>query len=385
MSKPAANASSPSREQTLRELLELKLALDESAIVATTDAQGIITAVNDRFCRISRYSREELLGRNHRIINSGHHPKEFFQDLWQTISSGKVWRGEIKNRAKDDSVYWVGTTIVPFLDEVGRPWQYMAIRFEITDRKRAEEELRAKQTELADRAEALARSNADLEQFAYVASHDLQEPLRMVSSFTQLLAKRYKGRLDADADEFIRYADEGAQTMQAMIRDLLAYARLDAAVPSRFPLPLDAALDGALLILHVALAEAAPILRRKPLPEVPGDLAQLVQLYQNLVGNALKFRRTDQVLEIEFGASKEPGHWRCWVKDNGIGFDSRHADRIFTLFQRLHARDAFPGSGIGLAFCKRILERHGGRIWVHSAPGKGSTFFFTLPTDRSHP
>lgn len=375
----------PSSDQTLRELMELKVALDESAIVATTDAAGTITNVNERFCRISQYSREELLGRNHRIINSGHHPPEFFQELWRTISAGKVWRGEIRNRAKNGAFYWVDTTIVPFLDEAGRPWQYMAIRFEITDRKRAEEDLKAKQAELKQRAEALARSNAELEQFAYVASHDLQEPLRMVSSFTQLLAKRYKGRLDADADEFIRYATEGAQTMQTMIRDLLAYARLDAAAPSGLPLPLDAALDGALLNLRTALEEAAPVLRRGPLPEVAGDLGQLTQLFQNLVGNALKFRRPGQPLEIDIGAAPEGLGWRCWVKDNGIGFDAKYADRVFALFQRLHAKDAFPGSGIGLAFCKRIVERHGGRIRVESTPGEGSTFTFTLPTERSQP
>lgn len=366
------------QEQTLRELLELKQTLDESAIVATTDAAGTITYVNDRFCKISQYRREELLGRNHRIINSGHHPKAFFQELWKTISGGRVWRGEIKNRAKDGSFYWVGTTIVPFLDEAGRPWQHLAIRFEITDRKRAEEALEA-------RAEALARSNAELEQFAYVASHDLQEPLRMVSSFTQLLARRYQGQLDADADEYIRFAVEGAKTMQAMIRDLLAYARLDAAAPSALPLPLDAALDGALLNLRAALEEAAPALRRDPLPEVPGDLGQLTQLFQNLLGNALKFRQAGRPLEIGIGAAREGDAWRCWVKDNGLGFDVKHADRIFTLFQRLHARDAYPGSGIGLAFCKRIVERHGGRIWVESLPGEGSTFCFTLPADRSQP
>lgn len=368
-----------------QDLLDLKQALDASAIVATTDAAGTITNVNERFCRISQYSREELLGRNHRIINSGYHPPEFFQELWRTISAGKVWRGEIRNRAKNGAFYWVDTTIVPFLDEAGRPWQYMAIRFEITDRKRAEEDLKAKQAELEQRAEALARSNAELEQFAYVASHDLQEPLRMVSSFTQLLAKRYKGRLDADADEFIRYATEGAQTMQAMIRDLLAYARLDAAAPSGLPLPLDAALDGALLNLRAAIEEAAPVLRRGPLPEVAGDLGQLTQLFQNLVGNALKFRRPGQPLEIDIGAAPEGLGWRCWVKDNGIGFDAKYADRVFALFQRLHAKDAFPGNGIGLAFCKRIVERHGGRIRVESTPGEGSTFTFTLPTERSQP
>lgn len=369
----------------MRDLLALKHALDESAIVATTDAKGLITSVNERFCRISKYSREELLGQNHRIINSGHHPKGFFQDMWKTIATGNVWHGEIKNRAKDGSFYWVGTTIVPFLNAGGQPWQYMAIRFDITDRKRVEEELKAKHAELEARADALARSNAELEQFAYVASHDLQEPLRMVSLYTQLLAKRYKGKLDPDADDFIRYASEGAQTMVGMIRDLLTYARLGAAAPNAMPVPVDAALDGALLNLRAALDDAQPTLQRGPLPQVPGDLGQFTQLFQNLVGNALKFRAAGRPLHLEIGAEKDAGCWRFWVKDNGIGFNREQAERIFTLFQRLHPRNAFPGNGIGLAFCKRIVERHGGRIWVESAPDSGSTFLFTLPSDRSTP
>lgn len=370
-------------EPRLRELLDLKHALDESAIVAATDAKGTILAVNDRFCQVSKYPREELLGQNHRIINSGHHPKAFFQDLWRTISGGKVWRGEIKNRAKDGSFYWVDTTIVPFLDEAGRPWQHLAIRFEITDRKRVEEALKAKQAELEARAEALARSNADLEQFAYVASHDLQEPLRMVSSFTKLLAKRYAGKLDSDADDFIRFASEGAETMQAMIRDLLAFSRLNAPGAQPRPVALDEALDAALLNLKAALDEASPVIRRGPLPTVDGEPAQLTQLFQNLLGNALKFRDRARPLEIEVGAAREGSFWRCTVKDNGPGIDPKYQEQIFTLFQRLHSKGEYPGSGIGLAFCKRIVQRHGGRLWVESAPGTGAAFHFTLPAERN--
>jgi PAS domain S-box-containing protein len=381
---PESDATpTPTREQTLRELQELRHALDESAIMATTDAAGTITSVNDRFCRISQYSRTELLGQNHRIINSGHHPKEFFQDLWRTISAGKVWRGDIRNRAKDGSFYWVGTTIVPFLDGTGRPWQHMAIRFEITERKRAEAALEASRAELEARAQALARSNADLEQFAYVASHDLQEPLRMVSSFTKLLARRYTGRLDADADEFIRYASEGAETMQAMIRDLLAFSRLNAPGSMPRPVPLDETLDAALLNLRAALDEAKPVLRRAPLPTVPGEPGQLTQLFQNLLGNALKFRDPARPLEIDVDAAREGHAWRIRVKDNGPGIDPKYQEQIFTLFQRLHSKGEYPGSGIGLAFCKRIVQRHGGRIAVDSAPGAGATFHFTLPAEWS--
>ncbi|HJV89569.1 MAG TPA: ATP-binding protein [Holophagaceae bacterium] len=371
-------------DHTRRELAELRHALDESAIVAVTDASGTITFANDRFCRISQYSREELIGKNHRLINSGHHPKTFFTDLWRTISHGQVWRGEILNRAKDGSLYWVDTTIVPFLDEAGRPWQHMAIRFEITERKRVEEELRRQQEELERRAQDLARSNADLEQFAYVASHDLQEPLRMVSSFTQLLAKRYAGKLDPDADKYIRFASQGALTMQVMIRDLLAYARLNEDLAPE-PVTLDEALDTALGNLGVALKEADPKVTRGPLPIVMGHRSHLVLLFQNLLANALKFRAQDRRLELSVGAEREGAFWRCWVRDNGIGIDPRHQEKIFVIFQRLHGREEYAGSGIGLAFCKRIVARHGGRIGVASAPGAGATFSFTLPAERNDP
>ncbi|HJV23322.1 MAG TPA: ATP-binding protein [Holophagaceae bacterium] len=379
---PALGTPQP-KDETVRELMELRQALDESAIVAITDAKGDITYANDRFCRISQYNREELLGKNHRIINSGYHPKAFFTTLWSAIARGHVWRGEVKNRAKDGSYYWVDTTIVPFLDASGRPWQYMSIRFEITARKRVEEALLEKQAELEERAAALARSNADLEQFAYVASHDLQEPLRMVSSFTELLAKRYKGKLDSDADEFIDFAMQGALRMQVMIRDLLAYARLSNTMEGTQRIHLDDALDAALANLGLAVKEAAPTIRRFPLPVVMGDLSHLTLLYQNLLANALKFRSPDRPLELNVGAEREGGLWRCWVKDNGIGFDPKYAERIFTIFQRLHSRAEYPGSGIGLAFCKKIVERHGGHIRVESAPGEGATFHFTLPMDRS--
>ena len=373
-----------SQDQALRELSDLRHALDESAIVAVTDAAGTITFANERFCRISKYAREELLGQNHRILNSGHHPKAFFTDLWKTISRGEVWRGEILNRAKDGSHYWVDTTIVPFLDDKGRPRQHMAIRFEITERKRVEEALRRKQEELEERADALARSNADLEQFAYVASHDLQEPLRMVSSFTQLLARRYEGRLDADADKYIRFATQGALTMQAMIRDLLAYARLNQTTAPG-PVRLDEALDAALENLQLTFREVQPALRRGPLPTVLGDRSHLVLLFQNLLANACKFRDPSRGLVLSVGAEREGPFWRCWVKDNGIGIEPRHQEKIFVLFQRLHGREAYPGSGIGLAFCKRIVARHGGRIGVESILGQGATFHFTLPADRSLP
>lgn len=634
---------------SLREIGELKLALDEHAIVAVTDAQGRITSVNDKFCAISQYSRAELLGQDHRFVNSRYHPKEFFRELWATISGGRVWHGEIRNRAKDGTFYWVDTTIVPFLGDDGRPRQYVAIRADITERKRIEAVLRQSKEELEirvqkrtaelklsneelarasermqlatragalgiwewsvpenqlvwddtmyrlygidrtafsgayeawshsvhpdDRAgaehalqeavsgkaefdttyrivrpdgavrhiaaaalvhrdaatrvlrmvginfditeqreaelalranetllrefvthapaaiamldtdmrylqaserwltdyklagadiigrshyevfpdvperwkrihqrvlagaierceddpfpraggglewlqwearpwrradgnvggllfftqvitarkqmelqlqqqkEQLEHSNRDLEQFAYVASHDLQEPLRAVGGCAQILERRYKDQLDAPANELIHHIVEGAGRMQTLILDLLAYSRVGTEGKGFAPVESAAALAQALDDLRTAITETGAKVTAGSLPLVEADPSQLAQLFQNLVGNAIKYR-SNRPPVIEVAATAAPGQWIFSVRDNGIGIEPRYFDRIFVLFQRLHTRSEYPGTGIGLALCKKIVERHRGRMWVESVPGAGATFYFTLP------
>ncbi len=234
--------------------------------------------------------------------------------------------------------------------------------------------------EVARRTGELVRSNEDLSQFAYVASHDLQEPLRTVSSFATLLAKRYRGKLDENADEFIGLITEGTARMQALINDLLSYSRVGTKNKPFEDVRLDEVLDSALANLRAAVEEADPAITRDPLPEVWGDRAQLTQLLQNLLANALKFRR-DPKLEIHVGVRQVDGEWQLSVRDNGVGFDPAFADRIFVIFQRLHGKREYSGTGIGLAICKKVAELHGGRIWVQSQPGRGTTFFFTMPTD----
>jgi light-regulated signal transduction histidine kinase (bacteriophytochrome) len=226
-------------------------------------------------------------------------------------------------------------------------------------------------------AEELARSNAELEQFAYVASHDLQEPLRMVASYTQLLARRYGGKLDADADEFIGFAVDGAQRMQALIQDLLAYSRVGTHGGALEPVDSGTVVDQVLTDLQATMAEQGAVVTHDGLPTVSADARQLYSLFLNLIGNALKYHG-QEAPRVSVSAVRDDAYWLFTVKDNGIGLDEQYADRIFVLFQRLHTRDEYAGTGIGLAICKKIVERHGGRIWVESAPGHGSTFRFTL-------
>jgi PAS domain S-box-containing protein len=239
-------------------------------------------------------------------------------------------------------------------------------------------ERRRAELSLQEHARELARSNEELQQFAYVASHDLQEPLRMVASYTQLLARRYKGKLDADADEFIHYAVDGVNRMQRLIQDLLAYSRVGTRGHEFKPLDSGHALGKAIANLKTLVDESGAAVVHGKLPQVMADETQLIQLFQNLVGNALKFRGPSQP-RVVVDAERQGNEWRFTVEDNGIGIEPQYFERIFIIFQRLHGKEEYAGTGIGLAICKKIVERHGGRIGLDSQPGQGTTFWFTLP------
>ena len=225
----------------------------------------------------------------------------------------------------------------------------------------------------------LSAANKELQQFAYIASHDLQEPLRMVTSFVQLLADRYKGKLDKDADEFIGFAVDGATRMQALIEGLLDYSRVGTRGKEFAPTDSETVLQQAEQNLKVAIKESGVEITHDPLPTVTADDMQLTEVLQNLIANAIKFHRPDEPPRVHVSASRKNGEWVFSVRDNGIGIAREDTERLFRIFTRLHARDEYEGTGIGLAVCKRIVERHGGRIWVESEPGKGSTFYFTIP------
>ena len=263
----------------------------------------------------------------------------------------------------DGTLRWVYDHGACVRDASGTVVQLVGSVVDITSLKAVEEEL--------------VRSNEELQRFAYVASHDLQEPLRSVTSFLQLLQKKYQGKIDADADEYIGFAVDGAHRMKRLIGDLLAYSRIESQAKPLEPVALDRALDIALENLKVSIQEGKASVTRDALPIITADGALIVQVFQNLVGNAIKFRG-DRAPEVHIGALKTGDAWTISVRDNGIGIEAQYADRIFAIFQRLHGQK-YPGSGIGLTICKKIVERHGGRIWMESTPGKGTAFYFTLP------
>jgi len=275
-------------------------------------------------------------------------------------------------------VLYVSVSGRPVLDEAGKFKGYRGIGKDITARKLAETNLREAHDELSRKAQELARSNEELQQFAYVASHDLQEPLRMVSSYTQLLARRYATLFDGDAREFMAFIVDGATRMKQLIEDLLAYSRVGMRGREFQLTDCGASLQSALVNLRAAIDASGTTITHDPLPSVTADGSQLAQLFQNIIGNAIKFRSAEAPC-IHVRAQEQDDAWVISIKDNGVGIDPPYFERIFIMFQRLHGKGEYPGTGIGLAICKKIVDRHGGRIWVESEPGRGCTFCFALP------
>lgn len=483
----------------LKEITDYKYAIDESSIVAITNQKGIITYVNDNFCKISKYSSQELLGQDHRIVNSGYHPKEFIKDLWTTIANGNVWKGELKNKAKDGTPYWVDTTIVPFLNEDGKPYQYVAIRSDITERKIQDQKIKEatqrlsdtlesiqdgfytldsdwnvsywnkeaeklsgrkqdemigknfwelyegrisekihkaflnaksnntpvrletfskqlkfwfeinafpsemgltiyfknisdrKQTEgklkkmnrsLENHVKELAVSNQELEQFAYVASHDLQEPLRMVTSFLSQIEKKYEDLLDEKGRKYIFFAVDGAKRMRQIILDLLEFSRVGKNEVKREEVNLNTIIEEIKVLYSKQIEERNAEIYYHELPTIKKHSAPIKQIFQNLISNSLKYSNPNESPIITISCTETATAWKFEIKDNGIGIPKEYYDKIFIIFQRLHNKEDYSGTGMGLAITKKIIENFGGQISLESEVGKGSSFYFTIPKTK---
>ncbi len=312
--------------------------------------------------------------------------KHIHPDDWQKTES--VWAEAVKTGSfvdvefrirRYDGVYrWFKTRALPLFDASGQIIKWFGMNLDIEDLIQAEQTLEENEERLTKLNAELQRSNNELEQFAYVASHDLQEPLRMVASFTQLLANRYKGKLDSDADEFIEFTIEGATRLQKLINDLLLYSRINTRSIEFERVDCEVVLENALRNLALFIDESEAVVTHDQLPVIKADATQIEQLFQNLVGNAVKFRGEERP-SVHVSSTEKSDAWVISIRDNGIGIDDQFFDKVFEVFQRLHARNEYSGTGIGLSIAKRIVERHGGKIWIESEPGKGSTFFFSIP------
>jgi PAS domain S-box-containing protein len=351
-------------EQVQRASLYARSLFDASLDpLVTISRKGKITDVNTATEQFTSMCREQLIGSD--FSEHFTEPEKARQGCQQAFEQGTVRDYPLAIRDKAGRTTDVLYNATVYKNPAGEIEGIFAAAREISERKRFEEELK--------------RSNAELQQFAYVASHDLQEPLRMVASYTQLLAQRYLGKLDSDADEFIGFAVDGAKRMQNLIEDLLAYSRVGTREKEARLCESEQIARSALKNLSVAVEESGASIEIADLPEIKCDARQLETVLQNLIANAIKFRNKGKPCVIQISARQEGQNWIFWVKDNGVGIEPRHFERIFQVFQRLCTREEYPGNGIGLAICKKIVERHHGRIWLESQAGAGTTFYFTIP------
>jgi hypothetical protein len=381
------------QDKTIRRLATV--VRDSNDAITIQDFEGNITAWNHGAERMYGYSEKEALEMNIGLLTTPDKLAEQKEFTRRIIAGEAITSFETQRVTKDKRVLDVWLAVTKILEDDGKPIGIASTERDITERKQQqqqqvqaevikklnielEERIRQRTSELAAANDNLARSNKELEQFAYVASHDLQEPLRTMTSFVELLERRYKGKLDKEADEFIAYIIQGAIRMQTLIADLLELSRVNAMGGTFVDTDSAHALGMALANLRSDIDSSGAIITSNDMPVLLADRSQLIQLFQNLIENGIKFRR-DEKPHINVSARRDGASWLFAVRDNGLGIEPQYADKIFRIFQKLHGNDKYPGSGIGLAICKKIVECHGGRIWMESRFGEGSTFYFTVP------
>jgi signal transduction histidine kinase len=346
--------------------------------VATSDAKGRLDEANAQMDRI--WGGKFVRAQSYQEFQSyvGYWPGTEVRlrlEEWpmaRSVNKGESVLEEVVDIDRSDGKRGtIKISSAPIKDDSGNITGSVTVAMDITAQTAVEKEL-------AEKAEGLVRSNMELRQFAYVASHDLKEPLRMVTTYMQLLDRRYGDKLDGEAKEFIGFAVEGSKRMYALVEDLLTYSRVEASVIPFSNIAMEQVMEVVLKDLGESIEASGASVTVDPLPEVNGDFRQIVQLMENLVANAIKFRKWESP-SVRVSSSLVEREWIFSIQDNGIGIDKEYSDKVFQMFQRLHQRETFPGTGIGLAICKKVVERHGGRIWFDSEPGRGSTFFFSLP------
>jgi PAS domain S-box-containing protein len=371
MHQPGLNKSLTLKEMQPADLYRLQVTELRGYAMFMIDPEGVLTTWNSGVEELIGYSAEEWIGQHASIIFT---PEEKAEEVCESEMKLALEAGcatDIRwHRHKDGSHFFANGLMAAVRDEQGALIGFTKILSDETARKQLQD--------------ALTESNSALEQFAYVASHDLQEPLRTMSTYAQLLSEKFRGK-DAEADQFLNFLLSASARMSTLVRDLLAYARFTTEVERPSSVALDEDLEAAITHLEQAIKENGASVTHDPLPTLQVDRGQMVRLFQNLIGNAVKYRKPDQAPVVHISAEQKGAEWVISIRDNGIGFDPKHANIIFEPFKRLHTAEEYPGTGVGLAICRRIVQSQRGRIWAESQPGEGTTFCFTLPVDSTRP
>ncbi len=358
-------------KRTEAELRKLTAAVEQSPIaILITDADAIIQYVNPRFLQLTGYTANEVIGKTPRLLKSGEVAQETYDEMWRTISAGMTWRGEIVNRKKNGDLFWENTTISPVRDAAGRISHFIALKEDVTLQKR--------------NLDLLLDANADNERMLFAASHDLQEPVRSIRTYCQVLERQLPAEAGEEARESMAFIAEAARQISVQISGLTAFSRAGHPVAAFVPVDCRAAVDTAIADCRALPGgDQGARLAIGPLPTVLGDPVLLVMLFNNLVSNAIKFRRPDVPPEVTIGAERDGSGWRIDVADNGIGIEPRYLKGVVSPFSRLHPRAVYPGAGLGLASCDKIAKVHGGRMWLDSEPGAGTTIHVWLPSEST--
>jgi PAS domain S-box-containing protein len=366
--------------RNLKELSVLKDALDISNIITEVDVEGTIIRANEKFYTISGYTKRNLNSLTIYELRSGNMEQYFYDDLWNTVRKGKIWKGEMENRAKSGELYWTETTIVPLIDSSKNPETFLGISSNITERKKAEQEiikLNSKlEKEVINRTEDIKKAIEELEAFSYSVSHDLRAPLRAITGFSGLLKDEFGDRLNGEAKRYLEIIQNGTYQMAQLIDDLLQFSRVGRMELQKIMFDPNKIVRD---IMYREKANSNAEFFVDTIKGVYGDPNMIILVFTNLIQNAIKFSQDVKNPKIYIGSYEGENETIYFIKDNGVGFDMRYSDKLFKVFQRLHSTQQFEGTGVGLAIVARIVEKHGGRVWGESYEDSDTSFYFSLP------